>query len=60
MWRILSRMSSIASTCKDPAMTTLKAEALIREFYYAGMRIPDPGSILTVEQVRDLVKGNAS
>jgi PRTRC genetic system protein C len=36
-------------------MTTLKAEALLREFYYNGVRIPDPGPELTVEQVRDLL-----
>jgi hypothetical protein len=36
-------------------MTTLKAEALVREFHYNGIRIPDPGPDLTVEQVRDLL-----
>jgi PRTRC genetic system protein C len=36
-------------------MSTLKAEALVREFHYNGIRIPDPGSDLTVEQVRDLL-----
>ena len=36
-------------------MSTLKAEALVREFYYNGVRIPDPGSELSVEQIRDLL-----
>jgi len=39
-------------------MSTLKAEALVREFYYNGLRIPDPGSELSVEQVRDLLTPN--
>jgi len=39
-------------------MSTLKAEALVREFYYNGVRIPDPGSELSVEQVRDLLTPN--
>ena len=36
-------------------MAILKAEALHREFFYNGVRIPDPGPELTVEQVRDLL-----
>lgn len=36
-------------------MSNLKAEALLREFHYNGIRIPDPGPDLTVEQVRDLL-----
>jgi PRTRC genetic system protein C len=36
-------------------MATLKAEALLREFHYNGIRIPDPGPELTVEQIRDLL-----
>ena len=36
-------------------MSNLKAEALLREFHYNGVRIPDPGPELTVEQVRDLL-----
>ena len=36
-------------------MSNLKAEALTREFHYNGVRIPDPGPELTVEQVRDLL-----
>jgi PRTRC genetic system protein C len=36
-------------------MNPLKAEVLLREFYYNGVRIPDPGPDLTVEQVRDLL-----
>ena len=39
-------------------MTTLKVEALVREFHYNGIRIPDPGPDLTVEQVRDLLTPN--
>jgi len=36
-------------------MSHLKAEALLREFHYDGIRIPDPGPELTVEKVRDLL-----
>jgi PRTRC genetic system protein C len=36
-------------------MSTLKTEALLREFHYNGIRIPDPGPDFTVEQVRDLL-----
>jgi PRTRC genetic system protein C len=36
-------------------MSQLKAEAMVREFYYNGIRIPDPGPGLTVDQVRDLI-----
>ena len=39
-------------------MATLKAEILLREFHYNGIRIPDPGPELTVEQVRDLLTPN--
>jgi Prokaryotic Ubiquitin len=39
-------------------MSTLRAEALVREFHYNGIRIPDPGPDLTVEQVRDLLAPN--
>lgn len=39
-------------------MSTLKAEALVREFQYNGICIPDPGPHLTVEQVRDLLTPN--
>jgi PRTRC genetic system protein C len=39
-------------------MSTLKVEALEREFHYNGVRIPDPGPELTVEQVRDLLTPN--
>ncbi len=35
--------------------TKLKTEVLLREFYYNGVRIPDPGPEMTVEQVRDLL-----
>jgi len=37
-------------------MSQLKAEAMVREFYYNGIRIPDPGPGLTVDQVRDLIR----
>jgi PRTRC genetic system protein C len=30
-------------------MSTLKAETLVREFHYNGIRIPDPGPHLSVE-----------
>jgi PRTRC genetic system protein C len=36
-------------------MPTLKTQALLREFFYNGVRIPDPGPELTVDQVRDLL-----
>jgi PRTRC genetic system protein C len=36
-------------------MSSLKAEVLLREFQYNGVRIPDPGPELTVDQVRDLL-----
>jgi PRTRC genetic system protein C len=36
-------------------MSSLKTQVLLREFYYSGVRIPDPGPELTVEQVRDLL-----
>ena len=36
-------------------MSSLKAEVLVREFRYNGIRISDPGPELIVEQVRDLV-----
>ncbi|MGF7183827.1 PRTRC system protein C [Tunturiibacter psychrotolerans] len=39
-------------------MTSLKTEVLSREFHYNGVRIPDPGPELTVEQVRDLLTPN--
>jgi PRTRC genetic system protein C len=39
-------------------MSNLKTEALVREFHYNGVRIPDPGPELTVEQVRDLLTPN--
>jgi PRTRC genetic system protein C len=34
-------------------MSSLKVEALHREFFYNGTRIPDPAPSLTVEQVRE-------
>jgi PRTRC genetic system protein C len=45
----------LAFTKKEKKMSTLKAESLLREFHYNGIRIPDPGPDLTVEQVRDLL-----
>jgi PRTRC genetic system protein C len=39
-------------------MSTLKAEALVREFNYNGIRISDPSLDLTVAQVRDLLTPN--
>ena len=32
----------------------VKVEALIRVFIYNGVKLPDPGPNLTVEQVRDM------
>lgn len=32
----------------------MKVEALTRVFIYNGVKLPDPGETLTVEQVRDL------
>jgi PRTRC genetic system protein C len=43
---------------EEITLTTLKAEALLREFQYNGVRIPDPGPDLTVDQVRDLLTPN--
>jgi len=39
-------------------MSTLNAEALVREFHYNRIRIPDPSPDLSVEQVRDLLTPN--
>jgi hypothetical protein len=36
-------------------MSGLKVEALQREFFYNGTRIPDPAPNLSVEQVRELL-----
>ncbi|MBS1805471.1 MAG: PRTRC system protein C [Acidobacteria bacterium] len=36
-------------------MATLKVEALVREFQYNGIRIPDPSPELSVDQIRDLL-----
>jgi PRTRC genetic system protein C len=36
-------------------MSSLKAEALHREFFYNGTRIPNPTPNLTVEEVRELL-----
>ena len=38
-------------------MSNLKVEALAREFHYNGIRIPDPGPDLSVEQIRDRLGG---
>ncbi len=35
--------------------TNLRVTTLLREFYYNGVRMPDPGPEMTVEQVRDLL-----
>lgn len=39
-------------------VTGLKADVLMREFHYNGIRIPDPGPNLTIDQVRDLLTPN--
>ena len=36
-------------------MASLKADVLLREFNYNGVRIPDPAPQMSVEQVRDLL-----
>ena len=36
-------------------MSSVKVNALHREFFYNGSRIPDPAPNLTVEQVRELL-----
>jgi PRTRC genetic system protein C len=36
-------------------MSSLTLNALHREFFYNGTRIPDPAPSLTVEQVRELL-----
>ncbi|HEX2918258.1 MAG TPA: PRTRC system protein C [Edaphobacter sp.] len=39
-------------------MPALKTQVLLREFYYNGVRVPDPDPEMTVEQVRDLLTPN--
>jgi hypothetical protein len=49
-------ISALQITFRRPLqinMSNLKAEVLLCEFHYIGIRIPDPGPDLTVEQVRD-------
>jgi PRTRC genetic system protein C len=36
-------------------MASLKADVLLREFNYNGVRIPDPAPNMTVEQIRDFL-----
>jgi len=36
-------------------MASLKAEVMLREFNYNGVRIPDPAPQMSAEQVRDLL-----
>ncbi|HTD56346.1 MAG TPA: PRTRC system protein C [Silvibacterium sp.] len=36
-------------------MATLKAAVLPREFYYQGLRIPDPNPQMPVDEVRELL-----
>ena len=36
-------------------MSSLTVNALHREFFYNGIRIPDPAPNLTVEQVREIL-----
>lgn len=40
---------------EEMRMSQLKAEVMVREFHYNGIRIPDPGPDLTIDQVRDLL-----
>jgi PRTRC genetic system protein C len=37
------------------ATTTLKTEVLLREFYFNGVRIPDPAPGMSVEEVREFL-----
>jgi len=37
------------------ATTTLKTEALLREFLFNGVRIPDPAPDMSVEEIRDFL-----
>ena len=37
------------------ATTTLKTEVLLREFYFNGVRIPDPAPAMSVEEVREFL-----
>jgi hypothetical protein len=50
---IASRNVTNCVNLQNIEISTLNAEALVREFKYDGIRIPDPD--LTVEQVRDLL-----
>src|ERR1035437_7290966 len=54
----ISNHASTILTKGRTNMSHLKAEVLLREFQYNGIRIPDPGPELTVEQVRDLLTPN--
>ena len=36
-------------------MAMLKVDSLPREFYFNGMRIPDPAPQMTAEEIRDLL-----
>jgi PRTRC genetic system protein C len=56
--RISNHASTFLAKRRQIKMSHLKAEALLREFHYNGIRIPDPGPELTVEQVRDLLTPN--
>jgi len=42
------------------ATTTLKTEVLLREFYFNGVRIPDPAPAMSVEEVREFAPMSAS
>ena len=45
----------MATTSTTTKITTLKTQVLLREFYYNGVRIPDPSPSMTIEEVRDLL-----
>ncbi len=36
-------------------MSAIATQHLLREFYYNGVRMPDPGPQLSVDQVRELL-----
>lgn len=35
--------------------TALRAQTLLREFYFNGVRIPDPSPEMTIDEVRDFL-----
>jgi PRTRC genetic system protein C len=54
-FRHKSHVDPFSTTKEKPSMSGLKVEALQREFFYNGTRIPDPAPNLSIEQVRELL-----